>query len=540
MVILFAAVYSNKPVSHGISSWTLEEVYMETSHVLSGLSRKCGLHLLSPASKPVKPTVVTCHSSIGPTLELPNTDNECINLPSTSGSATCQSNVDPTSSKASDLRHEKDKHINLCDAGLLGKEERFGSKIALVDDNLGCKSVGEECLEMPSQITPAASYSSSFKEKSGTRNSELNRDVALELHGEKLVTVNPSFNCTTAQDEDRMSVLRKPDSLASFKNETTWTFDVAKDDSLYDMKLLERAEIKRLNHEACALPMSHELSTANVFPLHQKPVAKNSPATSVSENVSLPCSLESVQGSEKSEVRTPESATKSVETSESREISFESSCEESRSRKRASSNDIINHEDITSSKKSKKDATCETVAKKTRSCAANEWDKSEDLPLMANVDEVLVRHYILDLSVKFSEKVMKGSILLLIEPRNEEVTQRQFQMTLDSTLVNIESVSEVVLPDDFELKFYGKEQNGGLNPEASSSGILNGFLGNILSDKTQKPLPFKGLPYSVYGWFVRIWKPNATGKTWPRCIWIKYHTSPEGKSLTWATDQDGR
>ena len=522
MVILFAAVYSNKPVSHGISSWTLEEVYMETSHVLSGLSRKCGLHLLSPASKPVKPTVVTCHSSIGPTLELPNKDDECINLPSTSGSAICQFNVDPTSSKASDLRHEKDKHVSLSDAGLLGK------------------SVGEEYSEMPSQITPASSYSSSFDEKSGRRNSELNRDVALELHGEKLVTVNPSFNCTTAQDEGRMSVLKEPVSLASCKNEPTWTFDVAKDDSLYDMKLLERAEIKRLNHEPCALPMSHELSTANVFPLHQKPVAKNSPATSVSENVSLPCSLESVQGSEKSEVRTPETATNSVETSESREISFESSCEESRSRKRAPSNDIINHEDITSSKKSKEDATGETVAKKTRSCAANEWDKSEDLPLMANVDEVLVRHYILDLSVKFSEKVMKGSILLLIEPRNEEVTQRQFQMTLDSTLVNIESVSEVVLPNDFELKFYGKEQNGGLNPEASSSGIFNGFLGNILSDKTQKPLPFKGLPYSVYGWFVRIWKPNATGKTWPRCIWIKYHTSPEGKSLTWATDQDGR
>ena len=508
--------------------------------MLSGLSRKCGLHLLSPASKPVKPTVVTCHSSIGPTLELPNKDDECINLPSTSGSATCQFNVDPTSSKASDLRHESDKHINLSDAGLLGKEERFGSKMALVDENLDCKSVGEDCLEMPSQITPAASHPSSFEGKSGRRNSELNRDVALELHSEKLVTVNPSFYCTTAQDKGRLSVLKEPVSLASCKNEPTCTFDVAKDDSLNDMKLLEGAEIKRLNHKACSLPMSHELSTANVFPLHQKPVAKNSPAFSVSENVSLPCPLESVQGIKKSVVRTPECATNSIETSEGRKISFESSTEESRCRKRASSNDIINHEEINSGKKSKKDASCETVAKKTRSCAANEWDKSEDLPLMANVDEVLVRHYILDLSVKFSEKVMKGSILLLIEPRNEEVTQRQFQMTLDSTLVNIESVSEVVLPDDFELKFYGKEQNGGLNPEASSSGILNGFLGNLLSDKTQKPLPFKGLPYSVYGWFVRIWKPDATGKTWPRCIWIKYHTSPEGKSLTWATDQDGR
>ena len=51
-ILTFVAVYSNKPVGHGVSSWTLEEVYMETCHVLSGLSRKCGLHLLSPASSP--------------------------------------------------------------------------------------------------------------------------------------------------------------------------------------------------------------------------------------------------------------------------------------------------------------------------------------------------------------------------------------------------------------------------------------------------------------------------------------------------------
>ncbi|KAL9973836.1 hypothetical protein ACROYT_G020342 [Oculina patagonica] len=54
-----SAVYSKKPVSHGVSSWTLEEVYMETCHVLSGLSRKCGLHLLSPASNPVRYTSTT-------------------------------------------------------------------------------------------------------------------------------------------------------------------------------------------------------------------------------------------------------------------------------------------------------------------------------------------------------------------------------------------------------------------------------------------------------------------------------------------------
>ena len=168
------------------------------------------------------------------------------------------------------------------------------------------------------------------------------------------------------------------------------------------------------------------------------------------------------------------------------------------------------------------------------------WDKSDDLPLMANVDEVLVHHYILDLSVKFSEKIMKGNIVLFLEPRNEEVTKKQFQMTLDSSLVNIESVSEVALPDDYEVTFCGHEQNNPLTQEACSSGLQNGFLGNILGDNSHTPLPFKGLSYSVYGWCVQIWKPEATGKAWPRCVWIKYHTSPEGTSLTWATDQDGK
>ena len=168
------------------------------------------------------------------------------------------------------------------------------------------------------------------------------------------------------------------------------------------------------------------------------------------------------------------------------------------------------------------------------------WDKSDDLPLMANVDEVLVYHYILDLSVRFNEKIMKGNIVLFLEPRNEEVTKKQFQMTLDSSLVNIESVSEVALPDDYKVTFCGHKQNSLLAEDISSSGAQNGFLGDILGDKSHTPLPFKGLSYSVYGWCVQIWKPDATGKAWPRCVWIKYHTSPEGTSLTWATDQDGK
>lgn len=219
------------------------------------------------------------------------------------------------------------------------------------------------------------------------------------------------------------------------------------------------------------------------------------------------------------------------------EIDIDDSC----ARKRSLSIDNSGDVEKSSVEKMKDESKAKCLKRtETEGSFDSNWDKSDDLPLMANVDEVLVHHYILDLSVKFSEKIMQGNIVLFLEPRNEDVTKRQFQMTLDSTLVNIESVSEVVLPEDFQVAFCGHKQNGHLTQETTSSGVQNGFLGNILGDKTHTPLPFKGLSYSVYGWCVQIWKPDATGKAWPKCVWIKYHTSPEGTSLTWATDQDGK
>ncbi|KAL9973834.1 hypothetical protein ACROYT_G020340 [Oculina patagonica] len=224
-----------------------------------------------------------------------------------------------------------------------------------------------------------------------------------------------------------------------------------------------------------------------------------------------------------------------TEVNKDMEIESEDAFDRKRSLSINNSGDV----EQTSAKKLRNESDSECNSR-TKSPLDTNWNKSDDLPLMANVDEVLVYHYILDLSVKFSEKIMKGNIVLFLEPRNEDVTKKPFQMALDSTLVNIESVSEVFLPEDFEVSFLGQRQDSLLTQETSSSGVQNGFLGNILGDKTHTPLPFKGLSYSVHGWCVQISKPDATGKAWPRCVWIKYHTSPEGSSLTWATDQDGK
>ncbi len=43
---------------------------------------------------------------------------------------------------------------------------------------------------------------------------------------------------------------------------------------------------------------------------------------------------------------------------------------------------------------------------------------TDDLPLRANTNHILVRHYVLDLTVHFDRKVVSGSVVLFLEPRS--------------------------------------------------------------------------------------------------------------------------
>lgn len=164
----------------------------------------------------------------------------------------------------------------------------------------------------------------------------------------------------------------------------------------------------------------------------------------------------------------------------------------------------------------------------------SKWDTSNDLPLMANVDEVLVTHYVLNLEVSFDEKVMSGDITLFLKPATQCVLQRQFQLCLDCSLVHIESVEEINLRDDFSVKYYGTEQ------QCDCSSYPNDIFQVDKFKQIPVALPYTFLPYAVRNWCMRIWKPRKLGRSWPRCIRIKYRTRPEGKSLTWANDQDQR
>ena len=177
---------------------------------------------------------------------------------------------------------------------------------------------------------------------------------------------------------------------------------------------------------------------------------------------------------------------------------------------------------------------CVTDDETDRPCSGSNWDTSDDLPLMANVDEVLVTHYVLNLGVSFEEKVMSGDITLFLKPASEIVAQRQFQLCLDCSLVDIESVEEINLKDDFSVTQYG-----GKSDDKRCSYPPDIFQVDKFK-KVPVALPYTFLPYAVRNWCVRIWKPRELGTTWPRCVRIKYCTRPEGKSLTWTTDQDNR
>lgn len=617
-ILTFVAVYSNKPVGHGVSSWTLEEVYMETCHVLSGLSRKCGLHLLSPASSPERPAVVQSSSlssayrtssekTTKVTQEQASTsssdfkrgafsgemDSSVVNTPgpSNKGGTVSEKAPCPVGVLTEKSSQERDRHSGMssCD----GCPRASSTTSPVLDDSTegenACHSecnegenieklAGFEGLEKDSISTGSfVEVGSSAEMKASTKSldqNDLERDEE-PVSGmcdtkpsstiEKDVSEGIGSSCTVTDTEQKGWPTRECDTQNSKASQSCTGAKVSLQVWLQDFKGFCKGKESVGAKESSQGPpgkkrkknppkesSKREFISGNLESKNKcLGVSKGSACLSevsatTARSSALALNLQSESNeqiitsmvtSNNVEMRTESVSVSHTQGDLDKNTNYSNSADNA-SEKRALSLDYPN--DVNERipvKKPRYELECESKSdaiEESRCSTSSDWDKSEDLPLMANVDEVRVNHYILDLTVKFREQIMKGSIVLFIEPTTEEVTGRQFQMSLDSTLVNIESVSEVVLPDDFKLTFNRQEQSTAFADKTSR------FLGDILGHNTQTPLPFKGLSYSVYGWCVQIWKPKATGKAWPRCIWINYHTSPEGKSLTWATDQDGK
>lgn len=73
---------------------------------------------------------------------------------------------------------------------------------------------------------------------------------------------------------------------------------------------------------------------------------------------------------------------------------------------------------------------------------------TDDLPLCANTNHILVRHYVLDLTVLFDSRVISGSIVLFLEPRPAARTEADDDLAGGSQDGFTSRVQEVVVMED--------------------------------------------------------------------------------------------
>ncbi|KAK3857377.1 hypothetical protein Pcinc_036365 [Petrolisthes cinctipes] len=219
---------------------------------------------------------------------------------------------------------------------------------------------------------------------------------------------------------------------------------------------------------------------------------------------------------------------------------------------------------------------------------------NQDLPLLANINDIRARHYLIRLEPNFTTKVIRGKVFIFFEPTSEcearggccirecscgsensanDDTGRFYKYTprpLPRTECHLSDDSD----DDDDS--YHPQNNGDNNTVGESGDItpkdkdfevvldccdirvrsvsevncegsdmlefLNThynktckFTFNIWSKRSRDPLQ-----YSVNPWCIKIWKPGVKeAKGFPSVVCIDYETTPQGKSLLWRCDQDG-
>ncbi|NWU89172.1 AMPO Aminopeptidase, partial [Upupa epops] len=260
----------------------------------------------------------------------------------------------------------------------------------------------------------------------------------------------------------------------------------------------------------------------------------------------------------------------------------------------------------------------------------------DDLPLMANTNYILVKHYILDLDVDFQSEVIEGNIVLFLEAvsqyRKTSSTDKECcQLQLEETckerasvpchipVTSVSACSSNPEYNDFALSGKGeedtfekignrsnKEQTSGISSSkdccdtedhgnedfllvldccdlsvlrveevdvATVSGIekftksakLTGVSKDLENLRNQIIHELVSLPadrwkeqhyyftlcsqapgcgqllFTTGTWSLEIWKSGIQTPTdFPHAVRIWYKTKPEGRSITWTSDQSGR
>uniref|UniRef100_A0A672ZM43 Aminopeptidase O (putative) n=1 Tax=Sphaeramia orbicularis TaxID=375764 RepID=A0A672ZM43_9TELE len=193
---------------------------------------------------------------------------------------------------------------------------------------------------------------------------------------------------------------------------------------------------------------------------------------------------------------------------------------------------------------------------------------SDDLPLRANTNHILVRHYVLDLTIDFDRKVIAGCAVLFLEPRpggktgSEEETRSgavtgDFQAAvLDCCDLDVSKVEEVDVGSVSAMSCLSVEHPpetagfASLTPQAALIQNLISMPSNLWRQQHQcysqcssAPCAQDGnsLPFHTDRWSLQVRKKGAaTSQEFPRVLRIFYETRPTGGSVRWTKDQDNR
>ncbi|XP_024130867.1 aminopeptidase O isoform X2 [Oryzias melastigma] len=221
----------------------------------------------------------------------------------------------------------------------------------------------------------------------------------------------------------------------------------------------------------------------------------------------------------------------------------------------------------------------------------------DDLPLRANTNHILVKHYVLDLTVHLHSRLISSSIVLFLEPQPEageaehsldgasfqEADTMEFgakvedkEKTCESADVQTSHLWQTTSSSDFtlvldccdldvskveEVDITSTPDIMGLLPQSASE-ILSGnpqsaFMENLFSMPSSQwqmkhqifslcsraPCAEDGssLPFHRDLWSLQVRKRRVeSAHQFPRIIRIHYQTKPSGSSLRWTKDQDNK
>ncbi|XP_062310085.1 aminopeptidase O [Osmerus eperlanus] len=225
----------------------------------------------------------------------------------------------------------------------------------------------------------------------------------------------------------------------------------------------------------------------------------------------------------------------------------------------------------------------------------------DDLPLRANTNHMLVKHYALDLTVLLQEQLIRGSVVLFLEPRPagagaeatvrvgataddrtvagtgetsstaqkegttqlsqtnscwESTSQGDFTLVLDCcdlVVFKVEEVDVSSVPDMSSLFEAVGPEGSEPSTDSQPAVLVQRLIAlpshqwrrqlHLYSQCSQAPAYQGGGPllFHTDRWSLQVRKRGAgSPQGFPRALRVSYETKPEGGSVRWTRDQDHR